>query len=325
MNKRCFGVFGLLFLILSSLHLKCGDLEPSGDSGDKADAVLATFIRLWEHNLSKINSISYSATSTYKVEPEFEKQAGDLGDTTCTYSFLAQGDKWVYDVDVKGKSGLLITSRKEAFDGTTIQEFSKRDGLLTLIKSRAKTEVILATKTYIFNPILFVPQERLQTVNYPLTLSSFKLLANWESISKRVSDVDFVNIGQETSGISFLIPGGFDPHSKKDFKYKVSLSNTWHDYPISWSMLDEKGNLLEDYSVDKLGVAPIAGFSIAFQYPLAATRKMYLNGKLVGSGHAVIDSVKINANVDPDAFTIDPSEAKLIRDVDAGTTVEVPQ
>jgi len=310
-------------ILLLTLRLSAGDTVPNAD---EAFAAFKQFISSQQSVLSNIGSLTYTAVSTYKAEPDFVQAAGDRSETTCNYTFSEQGDKWIYNVDVSGKSGTYI-SEELAFDGESYAQLFKLDGIFKVTKKhRLKGDYNLANKTYLFDPIKFIPQEIIQNSNFPLTLAQFASQENWYSLLKRAANVHFLANQESDKEISFEVPGGLDIHSKKPFTYEVVCSKKYSYYPVTWKMLDAEKHVLAEYTVLTMAQIVDGKNGGAFYYPKSAQIKRYTDeGKLVGTTNNVISSVSANGKLDDDVFTIDPSQARLIRDMDNQTTIEVPK
>ena len=74
----------------------------------------------------------------------------------------------------------------------------------------------------------------------------------------------------------------------------------------------------------KLGTFTDAAAGIKFFYPMASHRKRFFKGKWVSSSDNSISSISLNQNIDDTKFTLDPSEARVIQDLDHDATIVVP-
>jgi len=94
-------------------------------------------------------------------------------------------------------------------------------------------------------------------------------------------------------------------------------------FPIKWTL--SFGKTIAEYSVSQLHELAVSGSPLKLRIPKQAKIRNYENG--VESQHTLIEitEVKINQAVSDENFTIDPSQATDINDLDEDIVIPVPK
>jgi hypothetical protein len=286
--------------------------------------ILKQFASDQQKLLSNITSFTFEANCTFQITPDFAKTLfPNYSDPTVKIKYAASGKKFIYDVEDSSKTG-IYASEKYGFDGEHYQQLLKRSGVLFISSKIKESDSILVNKQYLFDPFIFVPQERLQKPFTSLTLQQFASSDNWNSLASRVKKINITS-DQTNKLLTFEIPGGTDVVSNKLVTFKVVCDEKLLGYPIKWSMVDNAGKIVCEYTITNLAPITDKASGMTFYYPKTAEMKRYVNEKLASTAYITISSIGFNNPIDDDQFAIDPTQANVIVDVDNHTRVEVPK
>jgi hypothetical protein len=319
---QTFGI-GLLCLQVLPLEttIRAQEVKTSSALPEATQIAFMQMVEAQQQALSSITSISFEANSIFQISPDFVSSI-NYTDPTVKFRYLAAGNKFLYDVEDSSKSGVYI-AEQYAYDGNIYQHLLKLDGILNISSKGRDRDALLVNKQYLFYPYFFVPQERLQQKLAPLSVQQFASQTNWNSLPSRAKNVALIS-NETGKFIAFETPGGTDADSNKVVTFKVVCDESLFGYPIKWSMVDDMGKLICEYTITKIGTVT-AKNGVIFRYPKVARMKKYIKDKLASTITITISSIQFNAKIDDDQFMIDPAQADVIVDADHNTRVDVPK
>jgi hypothetical protein len=142
--------------------------------------------------------------------------------------------------------------------------------------------------------------------------------------------------------ITVKISGGFNGVLNREVSYIAYFATDLGLYPIAWQAFTNDGHLLASYWVKHFQTIPVPGTTTAFfRYPDIAVFRNEGILKLIGYQYppltppenvslknvdstVVFSGMRLN-NLTKDDFTLDPSMAGRINDLDSGTYITVPK
>jgi hypothetical protein len=340
--KRAIGVV-FLVLVCSRYSYAAEQSLPASSVGDGVK-----YLNLLQKQLSNVIGYSFSSEITTWKNPDFfSKQSiqDELGKKG-TVSFLVSGSKYRIEnrrwINLDGYKFYTLT----AYDGKTFQNFRYYTGQLTIKTAPIPINHICPRNTDAFlAPFAWFLDGPLENEATDPSLDRLKSIEQWNQFSGKLLSVSQVNLdGKECIRLDFYDKINPDPNpkanlsaetaTKMETRYAVYLSKSDQYYPIGWDRLSMDGVLLSKYRVTDLRT--ISSNGIGFYCPVKTTRYLYGGG--FGGGDALGDhsnspkmtvttelsSVKINPLPDDSEFTIDPSQARKILDIDHHTWINVP-
>ena len=272
-----------------------------------------------------VHNLSYESFSESVLEGDKKVRPS----TKLIYS--ASGLKYEYKLETKKMSGEVIPYQV-AFDGEQKQWFTPISGILSFKKLKDHDPDTYVEPLNPFNNELFLPfisftPEVKEGKRVLTRLNHLQDAEVWSLIEKRtkvvgkavINGLDCVQL--EVQGSLIHLP------EVKSFLVSFSIKDDY--YPVAWTAKDASGKRVLEYFVDELGKVMFRSLDQKKEfvglYPKKSRQKLYEEGALFSVAFGRVDKIKINYLGDEDQFSLDPSIAKVICDLDNKRYIPVPK
>ena len=156
-----------------------------------------------------------------------------------------------------------------------------------------------------------------------LTVPFFRSL-NVASIVRSSVEMKAVTINSREC-VELSLPGAVDYYQRVPYTYKVYFSIKDNYFPIGWDTVDAADKIISQYRITELGKIATASGQF-FYYPKTATLGWF--GESGSNTTDVVQTFRITNfslnSLSDDNFTIDPSTANSIQDMDTNMVIMVP-
>jgi hypothetical protein len=308
----------LLFLILFTFAInEASALDQNSN--------IETYLKSAHANICKLESLEFTCEIENRYSEEIKLEKGEKREFVSKFKFFFKGSSYRVEMDTQNATGEQFETCVYANNGKISQYFERKFGYLYIKKIDDKfiDENRIDPRAAEFN-LVFRPYAFLKNMNLsPMTYYLLKDYKDWEFWRDSLNRMQASTTSMESDVIKF----DFQDKTEVPFieikgdiiKTIVFFKKDVAPYPIKWERYSLENNLIWDYEIKNL--KQIDGFI----FPEVAVEQFYgKNGKVGTTSIMRVTSIKIN-NLDDDVFEIDPSSAHLIKDVDAGTTIVVPQ
>jgi hypothetical protein len=301
-------VLGFISLILGSQSKSFG--SPGNTDSSKTIGVLVSNITAY---FDQIQSIEY----------DYSRSSVENGVST-TVHWQEKGSMYRFDWAQKGFANQTET---QAYDGKHYQFIKQTNNRLYISQTKSTRfghGFRLSQDMLLTAPFQWLHPPTPNNLNDLLTVPFLKSV-DIASILGLASHVRTVT-KNSLECIEITLPGGVDQYTKVPYTYNVYFSVKDNYFPIGWDAVDKDNKLIYHYQVTELGkITPATG--IFFLYPKTATLGWFEeSGKDTPLG---VDTFRITNfflnSLSDDGFTIDPSTASAIEDLDAKQVIEVPR
>jgi hypothetical protein len=318
--SSCFGgSVWIVALFLVIPRIDAADLDP-------LQSIQGIFQDIRSCQISSVTS--YDPTSAfYKLTEEKE---GTLKETMrCDY--WAENSNWRYEYGPL-KEGSFDKRTIHAFNGSHNQYFTASDGGVLRIASTAKAPLapiangLLSWVNRAFEPLMFLfPEEQNQK---PLVFHQVPDLLMIRASPFRGQGVknehsQSYKVHHSNPSIEVLVQAGNEPSTGSPTAYRLS----GFGQEFFWPTYVEK--IRNDRVIAEISIKKFASLSLGgkeWKWPVeVVTRHFDESGLLLMTTATIVSSVNLNEVIDEDIFTLDPSIASKINDLDTGTWVQVPR
>jgi hypothetical protein len=317
-NGARFAALSLSFLIVVGTALKTA----AADSASEFIALAQTIRSSWD----KIDSISYDLVSRDEMTAEFIDRFGiagtDRGTVTREFSFFMKDGDYGWKTSTTLASGVKERVSRGSFrDKLLMILFLDNEPLAataTLPKSVADTPI--SEYLPVLDAFSFLTPEKWGYGPAPIvTLEDLHSPELWADALKRI-----LSVGEDTVGSQACI--------KVDFRISgeshmcVSFAKNGEYTPLKWQYFNGEGKLSLDVSVSQLDQLTIPGGG-KLALPKQLTVHAYHPSTppfLMGIRKQECRKFSVNAQLEGDEFSVDPSMASLIYDRDNKNWIKVP-
>lgn len=253
--------------------------------------------------------------------------------------YSTKQDLYAFNVEsslIKGPKQEAVSVARVAYDGKLYQDLNNSTGkkILSLSKKQQMSvgHLMLATCLHFFEPFHFYLGNLSPKLESPPNKKTAFFLAMpsvlemrsssaWKELSMNSKYIGS-EIKQNHPCTVFFIKTRFDFFLQEGGGFKMFFAKDLNFYPIAYECYDTSNTELATYSVSKVGHAKSSKKSLLFPEE-SELRIDGKNGKVVYQ--IKVNDVKFNHKIPDDTFSIDPSEAKLISDLDNNTVITVPE
>lgn len=269
-----------------------------------------------------IGNLEYSAICTHTFTGASELLPGSL-------HYKTKGEKYWYDVDpVRLKTSGDEYSFLSCFNGEVTQKFSKSTGYMTIQKGLQPDGGTLYMRNYLFLPDFYFPTvfaAGCEDVLKPSTLANPEI---WSSFFHSVTMLGVATIAGRDSWV-IEVPVQKEVLTGLPAVARIYLDPELGCFPVGWDVSTEAGERLYTYRVEKVGLSAV-GHKLNLAYPEEATVIGYVEdakpvGRVTNTSALSILKIMVNAEINDEDLSIDPSSANGIYDADANVYIQVPK
>ena len=311
----------LLFFALSSLGVSAQSLE------DVLSGLRANFAGV-ESIHAKVTIVHVIEKADLDIEPGVEVSVP----LTRTFTFWQKGDSFKYEVFNVNQNLQSLVARHAHTDDQD-QYFTPANGGRLNIQKHSANKEWLAVDDAVLQPYGFLyPADNGGLPGYFAHMPSLSDLVN-PDLWKQLAATNNLAISPSSNGdiltVFLTISGGIDkPYYSSQYTYEINLSKEKNYFPTGYKKRNKAGNIVQEVSCTKVGSAKNSNGTL-FYFPEQLVVKSYNDsGGLLFTKTSTIEDVSINSISKDDEdqlFTIDPSTAKIIFDVDKKVLITVPQ
>lgn len=287
------------------------------------------------------NNVAYLTAKT-SVTTEFTKEYLD-SDPSLTQEYKHQkrflnlsnsGNKFKYDLQlIGGETGLALWDDVIAYDGTHYSHLDRIESRITISKQkRPECHNVNMANSAITLPFAFMSNGGI--FNHALVLiDQLQSSDAWNAAFARSSplpehEVHRQPVLQKILSLCYSKKLSYIKIESNDTSYAdwVGLDTVHSSFPAFWVRIGKTGDIYRSYVVTGLEQKSCSGSPrAAFYYPKKAEFH-YWDGKdvLWRTDYHEIDAIAINdSTFDESSFFVDPTDAKLIHDIDHNTIIRV--
>jgi hypothetical protein len=320
-------IFHLVFVFFSlSIIWKSGDAsaqeKPSNSGLWAIDPLLKkAFEEHLDHahqTFRQVENLEYKAAS---------RLPGDSSKPALLSIAFSQDARYQYDYTSPHTQPAPGFSFISGSDNAFFYKLDRNASYLTIGREMEAGDQTLYMKNYGLLPFLFFPEEYAPDPKHAFLLKPVHLAdpLRWVSFRNRLALLGVREIlGKKV--VVAEIDSGIDFYTQTESRALVYFSIPDGFYPIGWDLIRIKGqSLIMAYRVEEIGTVDVE--KAVWQYPQKAIRSYYEDGKLSPTSVAsiTIDEIKVNQKLPEGRFSIDPSCAARVYDLDTKAYIEVPK
>jgi outer membrane lipoprotein-sorting protein len=274
-------------------------------------------LKAHQEHFSRIQSLSYTARYEAIYPSKLAKRL----------DIVSKGDLYKFDFK-QITNGTEVLQAGGSFNGEVLQIINKKKSLLKIKNGWEENLSAVWGMDHFVRPFDYVPMSLAQSPKkHYLVLRvgdyvTADLSVNYLSKLKKLKKEEKSSLGYNCW--SFTVVGYI---FGEEAEIKVFVSEDHNYYPIAWERFSGQGDERRGfiYEISELGVWKNGKDSIF--YPQKAKLIQYCRGQKepCAEGNISISQLEINKIIDDELFTIDPSTASYIVDVDNDKVIVVPR
>lgn len=292
-------------------------IKPENSADVSALSVVAEQLSKY---FQRYSTFEFSATQETVIPSSGER-------FTETLSYVGAGQHYKYAYS----DGTPSFTCEMAFNGEYGQSWDKENNMLHLKKEERMSDGTASNVLGVLAPFQFLTTNDLEgntSARRKFSFPTLTSLGDAEQWRRRVHDgVTAETISRDGRPLLCVtMPGGVMYGRKFDTTYRVFFDPKRDYLPVEWERASTTGETREVYKVEEFGSVKTNDGGM-FTYPKTASRLKYLDDDKAHYCETIItvSDVRVGEQYDMDMFTIDPSVASVIHDIDANTYITVPK